>query len=51
MAVENPIWGEARIAHELQLKLGIRVVPRTVGKYSSEGRVWGARRIQSSYGA
>jgi hypothetical protein len=29
MAAENPIWGEARIADELQLKLGIRVSPRT----------------------
>lgn len=35
MAAENPIWGEARIADELQLKLGIRVSPRTVGKYLS----------------
>jgi hypothetical protein len=33
MAAENPIWGEERIANELQLKLGIRVSPRTVGKY------------------
>jgi len=27
MAAENPIWGEERIANELQLKLGIRVSP------------------------
>jgi putative transposase len=33
MAADNPIWGEERIANELQLKLGIRVSPRTVGKY------------------
>jgi putative transposase len=33
MAVENPIWGEERIADELLLKLGIRVSPRTVRKY------------------
>ena len=33
MAAENPIWGEERIANELSLKLGIRVSPRTVGKY------------------
>jgi putative transposase len=33
MAVENATWGEERIADELQLKLGIRVSPRTVGKY------------------
>jgi putative transposase len=32
MAADNPIWGEERIANELQLKLGIRVSPRTVGK-------------------
>jgi len=33
MAVENPLWGEERIANELLLKLGIRVSPRTVRKY------------------
>jgi putative transposase len=33
MAAENPTWGEERIADELRLKLGIRVSPRTVGKY------------------
>ena len=33
MAAENPTWGEERIANELQLKLGIRVSPRTVAKY------------------
>jgi transposase InsO family protein len=33
MAAENPLWGEERIANELRLKLGIRVSPRTVGKY------------------
>ena len=33
MAVENPLWGEERIANELRLKLGIRVSPRTVRKY------------------
>jgi len=38
MAAENPIWGEARIADELRLKLGIRVSPRTVGKYLSDDR-------------
>jgi len=30
---ENPTWGEARIAAELALKLGIRVSPRTVRAY------------------
>jgi transposase InsO family protein len=29
----NATWGEERIAHELSLKLDIRVSPRTVGKY------------------
>ena len=38
MAAENPIWGEARIADELQLKLGMRVSPRTVGKYLAAAR-------------
>ena len=33
MAAENPLWGEERIANELSVKLGIRVSPRTVGKY------------------
>jgi hypothetical protein len=33
MVTENPIWGEERIANELLVKLGIRVSPRTVGKY------------------
>src|SRR6202140_1084990 len=33
MAAENPLWGEERIANELLAKLGIRVSPRTVGKY------------------
>ena len=33
MAAENPLWGEERIANELFVKLGIRISPRTVGKY------------------
>jgi putative transposase len=33
MARENPNWGEARVASELALKLGIRVSPRTVRAY------------------
>jgi len=33
MVGENPIWGEERIAHELWLKLGIRVSPRTARTY------------------
>ena len=41
MASENATWGEERIANELKLKLGIRVSPRTVGKYLQDG---GSRR-------
>ena len=37
MATENPTWGQEHIANELKLKLGIRVSPRTVGKYLSRG--------------
>jgi len=37
IAADNPIWGEERIANELKLKLGIRVSPRTVGKYLRDG--------------
>ena len=33
MALENPIWGEERIANELLLKLGLGISPRTVRKY------------------
>lgn len=36
MALENPTWGEERIANELRLKLGLRVSPRTVRKYMPE---------------
>ena len=33
MVSKSPFWGEERIAHELLLKLGIRVSPRTVRAY------------------
>jgi putative transposase len=46
MAADNPIWGEERIANELQRKLGIRVSPRTVGKYLRDGPVRGPDRKQ-----
>jgi hypothetical protein len=46
MAADNPISGEGRIADELQLKLGIRVSPRSVGKYLSDGR--GPKRTPDS---
>jgi putative transposase len=42
MARENPTWGEERIANELSLKLGIRVSPRTVGKYLERGKPCGS---------
>jgi len=42
MALENPTWGEERIADELSLKLGIRVSPRTVGKYLERGQPRGS---------
>jgi transposase InsO family protein len=38
MAADNIGWGEERIANELSLKLGIRVSPRTVGKYMQRQR-------------
>jgi len=37
LATENPTWGQERIANEMKLKLGIRVSPRTVGKYLTQG--------------
>jgi hypothetical protein len=46
MAVENRTWGEEQIANELKLKLGIRVSPRTVGKYVRRARP--AARARSS---
>lgn len=36
MVRQNPTWGEARVASELALKLGIRVSPRTVRAYWPE---------------
>ncbi len=33
MAVDNPLWGEERIANELLVKLGLDLSPRTVRKY------------------
>lgn len=33
MVRENPTWGQARVANELSLKLGIQVSPRTVHAY------------------
>jgi len=36
MIRENPTWGQARVAAELSLKLGIHVSPRTVRNYWPE---------------
>jgi putative transposase len=38
MARENPSWGQERIANELRLKLGLRVLSRTVRKYLPHSR-------------
>ena len=37
MGLENPTWGEERIANELQPKLAVRVSPSTVEKYLQSG--------------
>lgn len=42
MACENPTWDEERIANELSLKFGIRISPRTVGKYLERGQPRGS---------
>lgn len=41
MALENPTWGQERIANELLLKLGLKVSPRTVRKYMPDHCVSG----------
>lgn len=43
MAADNPAWGQERIADELSLKLGVRVSPRTGGKYLVSSRPRGGR--------
>jgi transposase InsO family protein len=48
MALENPTWGQERIANELLLKLGLRVSPRTVRNYMPGHCVGGpGKRCQS----
>src|SRR5215475_5371513 len=48
MALENPTWGQERIANELLLKLVLRVSPRTVRKYMPSHCVGGpGKRGQS----
>jgi transposase InsO family protein len=41
MALENPTWGQERIANELLLKLGLKVSSRTVRKYMPDHCVKG----------
>ena len=48
MAQDNPTWGQARIAAELLLKLGIQVSPRTVQKYLLEDPKAGRRQAVPS---
>jgi putative transposase len=48
MALENPTWGQARVAAELSVKLGIYVSPRTVRAYwPPESGSRGPRRTSS----
>ncbi len=42
MALENPTWGQERIANELLLKLVLQVSPRTVRKYMPSHCVGGS---------
>jgi transposase InsO family protein len=50
MVCENPTWGQARIAAELSVKLGIRVSPRTVRAYwPADADHPGPRRISSHH--
>ena len=44
--MENPLWGEERIANELLLELGMRVSPRTVRKYMPKRPAWRPRGDQ-----
>jgi putative transposase len=48
MALENPTWGQERIANELLLKLGLRVSPRTVRKYMPSHCIRGPGKRGSS---
>ena len=50
MALENPTWGQARVAAELSVKLGIYVSPRTVRAYwPPESGPRGAHRTSSQH--
>ena len=50
MARENPTWGQARVAAELSVKLGIHISPRTVRAYwPPEPEQRGPRRAPSQH--
>ena len=46
--LENPTWGQERIANELLLKLGLKVSPRTVRKYMPDHCVGGPGKRRQS---
>jgi hypothetical protein len=47
MAINNPTWGQGRVADELSLKLGILVSPRTVRAYWPDDLDSGSRRVST----
>ena len=47
MAINNPTWGQGRVADELSLKLGIQVSPRTVRTYWPNDLDSGSRRVST----
>jgi len=47
MVINNPTWGQERVADELSLKLDILVSPRTVKKYWPEGVSSDSRKVSS----
>jgi hypothetical protein len=49
MVRSNPTWGQARIANELSLKLGIRISPRTVQAYWPEDLESSQRRTSQTW--
>jgi hypothetical protein len=48
MARDNPSWGQARIANELLVKLGMHVSPRTIQKYLRKDPNGGRKRPDPS---
>ncbi len=47
MAINNPTWGQKRVADELSLKLGILVSPRTVRNYWPDDLDTGTKRVST----